>query len=124
MFSLRIARPIQQQIDEAIQETWGRANCPKTIHVDGPRDPVYFGERLDWMRRRLLKLQDEQKTRFLQHVSQRALGDVPPTAMREGADLHRGVWRGRRAERESNSAYRKRFVQQQYPVAEADRGFC
>src|SRR4051794_19743462 len=66
MFSLRIARPIQQ-IDEAIRNM-GQGQLSKAIRVDGPQDLVYFGERLDWMRRRLLKL-EEQKTRFLQHVS-------------------------------------------------------
>ena len=62
MFSLRIARPIQQ-IDEAIRNM-GQGKLFKAIHVDGPQDLVYFGERLDWMRRRLLKL-EEQKTRLL-----------------------------------------------------------
>jgi two-component system sensor histidine kinase GlrK len=82
MFSLRIARPIQQ-IDEAIRNM-GQGKLSKAIHVDGPQDLVYFGERLDWMRRRLLKL-EEQKTRFLQHVSHEL--KTPLTAMREGADL-------------------------------------
>jgi two-component system sensor histidine kinase GlrK len=82
MFSLRIARPIQQ-IDEAIRNM-GQGKLSKPIRVDGPQDLVYFGERLDWMRRRLLKL-EEQKTRFLQHVSHEL--KTPLTAMREGADL-------------------------------------
>src|SRR6187455_1086945 len=81
-FSVRIARPIRQ-IDEAIRNM-GQGELSKVIRVDGPQDLVYFGERLDWMRRRLLKL-EEQKTRFLQHVSHEL--KTPLTAMREGADL-------------------------------------
>ncbi|MBA4142082.1 MAG: HAMP domain-containing histidine kinase [Nitrosospira sp.] len=81
-FSVRIARPIRQ-IDEAIRNM-GQGELSKAIRVDGPQDLVYFGERLDWMRRRLLKL-EEQKTRFLQHVSHEL--KTPLTAMREGADL-------------------------------------
>lgn len=81
-FSVRIARPIRQ-IDEAIRNM-GQGELHKAIRVHGPQDLVYFGERLDWMRRRLLKL-EEQKTRFLQHVSHEL--KTPLTAMREGADL-------------------------------------
>ena len=81
-FSVRIARPIRQ-IDEAIRNM-GQGELFKPISVEGPQDLVYFGERLDWMRRRLLKL-EEQKTRFLQHVSHEL--KTPLTAMREGADL-------------------------------------
>ncbi len=82
MFSLRIAHPIRQ-IDEAIR-TMGEGALFKPIRVDGPQDLRYLGERLDWLRRRLLKL-EEQKTKFLQHVSHEL--KTPLTAMREGADL-------------------------------------
>ncbi|MDQ3186728.1 MAG: ATP-binding protein [Pseudomonadota bacterium] len=82
IFSVRIARPIRQ-IDEAIRNM-GQGELFKAIRVDGPQDLIYLGERLDWMRRRLLKL-EEQKTRFLQHVSHEL--KTPLTAMREGADL-------------------------------------
>jgi two-component system sensor histidine kinase GlrK len=82
IFSVWVARPIRQ-IDEAIRNM-GQGELFKAIRVEGPRDLVYFGERLDWMRRRLLKL-EEQKTRFLQHVSHEL--KTPLTAMREGADL-------------------------------------
>jgi two-component system sensor histidine kinase GlrK len=82
IFSVWVARPIRQ-IDEAIRNM-GQGELFKAIRVDGPRDLMYFGERLDWMRRRLLKL-EEQKTRFLQHVSHEL--KTPLTAMREGADL-------------------------------------
>ncbi len=82
IFSLRIAHPIRQ-IDEAIR-TMGKGELFKPIRVDGPQDLKYLGERLDWLRRRLLKL-EEQKTRFLQHVSHEL--KTPLTAMREGADL-------------------------------------
>ncbi|MEO6422893.1 MAG: ATP-binding protein [Candidatus Nitrotoga sp.] len=81
-FSLLITRPIRQ-IDEAIRNM-GQGELSKTVRVDGPQDLMYLGERLDWMRRRLLKL-EEQKTRFLQHVSHEL--KTPLTSMREGADL-------------------------------------
>jgi two-component system sensor histidine kinase GlrK len=81
-FSVLITRPIRQ-IDEAIRNM-GQGELSKTVRVDGPQDLMYLGERLDWMRRRLLKL-EEQKTRFFQHVSHEL--KTPLTSMREGADL-------------------------------------
>ncbi|WP_239250583.1 HAMP domain-containing sensor histidine kinase [Candidatus Nitrotoga sp. M5] len=81
-FSWLITRPIRQ-IDGAIRNM-GQGELSKTILVDGPQDLMYLGERLDWMRRRLLKL-EEQKTRFLQHVSHEL--KTPLTSMREGANL-------------------------------------
>jgi two-component system sensor histidine kinase GlrK len=81
-FSVLITRPIRQ-IDEAIRNM-GQGELSKIVRVDGPQDLMYLGERLDWMRRRLLKL-EEQKSKFLQHVSHEL--KTPLTSMREGADL-------------------------------------
>jgi two-component system sensor histidine kinase GlrK len=81
-FSVLITRPIRQ-IDEAIRNM-GQGELSKIVRVDGPQDLMYLGERLDWMRRRLLKL-EEQKTKFLRHVSHEL--KTPLTSMREGADL-------------------------------------
>jgi len=52
--------------------------------VYGPRDLVYLGERLDWLRRRLAEL-EEQKQRFLHHVSHEL--KTPLAALREGVEL-------------------------------------
>lgn len=81
-FSILITRPIRQ-IDEAIR-TMGQGQLSQVIVVEGPEDLRYLGERLDWMRRRLLLL-EAQKTEFLQHVSHEL--KTPLTAMREGSDL-------------------------------------
>ncbi len=52
--------------------------------VRGPQDLELLGERLDWMRLRLLAL-EEQKTLFLQNISHEL--KTPLTSIREGADL-------------------------------------
>ena len=77
-----IARPIRQ-IDDAIR-TMGQGELSRAVTVTGPQDLRYLGEQLDWMRRRLLEV-EEQKTRFLRHVSHEL--KTPLTAIREGADL-------------------------------------
>lgn len=82
VFSLLIARPIRQ-IDEAIYRM-GQGELSKPVRVRGPQNLIYLGERLDWMRRRLLKL-EEQKIQFLRHVSHEL--KTPLTSIREGVDL-------------------------------------
>lgn len=81
-FSVLIARPIRQ-IDEAIR-TMGQGELSRRVVVTGPEDLRYLGEQLDWMRLRLLEV-EEQKARFLRHVSHEL--KTPLTAIREGADL-------------------------------------
>jgi two-component system sensor histidine kinase GlrK len=72
-----------RQLDRAIR-TIGRADQGEGITVMGTPDITYLGRRLEWLRRRLGEL-EEQKNRFLQHVSHDL--KTPLTAMREGAQL-------------------------------------
>jgi two-component system sensor histidine kinase GlrK len=77
-----IARPIAQ-LDAAIRQLGG-ADFSQPIAVRGPEDLKTLGERLDWLRRRLVELEDE-KNRFLRHLSHEL--KTPLTALREGAEL-------------------------------------
>ena len=79
-----ISRPIRQ-IDRAIHRL-GDGNFTDPVSISGPRDLEQLGERLDWLRDRLLEL-EHGKTRFLQHMSHEL--KTPLTAIREGADLLR-----------------------------------
>ncbi|GJL74628.1 MAG TPA: HAMP domain-containing sensor histidine kinase [Nitrosomonas sp.] len=82
LFSILITRPIKQ-IDEAIYNL-GQGELLKPINVTGPQNLKQLGKRLDWLRRRLLKL-EKQKNQFLRHISHEL--KTPLTAIREGADL-------------------------------------
>jgi two-component system sensor histidine kinase GlrK len=84
IFASLLARPVRQ-IDRSIQ-TLGAGDFEVPIRVRGPRDLEFLGERLDWLRRRLLDLQVE-KARFLAHMSHEL--KTPLTAIREGAELMR-----------------------------------
>jgi two-component system sensor histidine kinase GlrK len=77
-----IARPIAE-LDAAIRQLGG-ADFSQPISVRGPEDLKTLGERLDWLRRRLVELEDE-KNRFLRHLSHEL--KTPLTALREGAEL-------------------------------------
>src|SRR5688572_22655980 len=77
-----IARPIAE-LDAAIRQLGG-ADFAHPIAVRGPDDLRTLGERLDWLRRRLVELEDE-KNRFLRHLSHEL--KTPLTALREGAEL-------------------------------------
>jgi two-component system, NtrC family, sensor histidine kinase GlrK len=77
-----IARPIAE-LDAAIRQL-GAADFSRPIVVPGPDDLKTLGERLDWLRRRLVELEDE-KNRFLRHLSHEL--KTPLTALREGAEL-------------------------------------
>jgi two-component system, NtrC family, sensor histidine kinase GlrK len=77
-----IRRPITQ-IESAIRQL-GEGSFEPKISVDGPADLESLGRQLDWLRLRLLDL-EEQKSRFLRHVSHEL--KTPLTALREGVEL-------------------------------------
>ncbi len=81
-FTYMLVRPIRD-LEGAINRL-GEGKLAKRIRVSGPRDIEKLGEQLDWLRQRLISLED-QKTRFFQHVSHEL--KTPLTALREGSDL-------------------------------------
>lgn len=82
VFSVVIARPVRQ-IDRAIA-LMGKGKLSLPVRVDGPRNLAYLGERLDWLRLRLLKL-EEQKMQFFRHVSHEL--KTPLASIKEGSGL-------------------------------------
>ncbi len=81
-FTILITRPIRQ-LDSAIRQL-GSEQFVTPIKVKGPQDLENLGHRLDWLRQRLVDL-EQQKTRFLRHVSHEL--KTPLTAIREGSEL-------------------------------------
>jgi two-component system sensor histidine kinase GlrK len=77
-----IARPIAE-VDSAIRQL-GSADFERPIRVSGPQDLQSLGERLDWLRLRLVEL-EAQKNRFLRHLSHDL--KTPLAALREGTEL-------------------------------------
>lgn len=82
IFLTLIARPMRQ-LDQAIRSL-GSGKFNRPIHVEGLNDLADLGRRLNWLRVRLIELQ-EQKTFFLQHISHDL--KTPLTSIVEGAEL-------------------------------------
>lgn len=82
VFTILLNRPIKQ-IDHAIR-LLGDGRFSSAISVTGPRDLEYLGQRLNWLRGRLLDVEN-QKTKFIRHVSHEL--KTPLTALREGTEL-------------------------------------
>jgi len=85
IFTILIAKPIRQ-LAQAIRQL-GDGQFTRSIAVSGPKDLASLGERLDWLRLRLVALEQE-KSKFLQHVSHDL--KTPLTAIREGSELLAG----------------------------------
>lgn len=82
LFVYLIARPVRQ-IDQAIRRL-GSGEFATPVAVEGPQDLEELGRRLDWMRGRLLELEN-QKVMFLRHMSHEL--KTPLATIREGAEL-------------------------------------
>jgi two-component system sensor histidine kinase GlrK len=82
LFLFLIGRPLTQ-LDHAIR-LLGDGELYAPVQVRGPQDLETLGERLEWLRTRLLELEEEKKS-FLRHVSHEL--KTPLTALREGAEL-------------------------------------
>lgn len=81
-FTVLIARPIRQ-IDAALRRMGG-GDFSSPVGVSGPRDLQLLGRRIEWLRHRLIEL-EQQKNRFLRQVSHEL--KTPLTALREGSEL-------------------------------------
>jgi Signal transduction histidine kinase len=81
-FTYLLSAPIRD-LDKAIHRL-GEGELARRIRITGPADIAHLGVQLDWLRQRLITLED-QKTRFFQHVSHEL--KTPLTALREGSDL-------------------------------------
>lgn len=77
-----LTRPIRH-MDIAIRRL-GMGDYTDMIAIDGPADLRTLGQRLEWLRVQLREL-EEQKERFLRHVSHEL--KTPLTSIREGSEL-------------------------------------
>jgi two-component system, NtrC family, sensor histidine kinase GlrK len=82
VFTVLILRPMRQ-INRSIH-TLGSGRFDRPIRITGPHDLAELGARLDWLRQRLVEL-EQQKVTFLRHISHEL--KTPLTNIREGTEL-------------------------------------
>ncbi len=82
VFSWMINRPIRE-LRASIQQL-GRGDHAPLPPIGGPQDIVELGREMEWLRQRLQAL-EEQKIRFLRHVSHEL--KTPLASLREGVGL-------------------------------------
>jgi two-component system sensor histidine kinase GlrK len=81
-FGIWLTRPLNR-LEKAIIGL-GENRLDEAIRIDGPADLQLVGQRLDWLRLRLVEL-DADKSRFLRHVSHEL--KTPLASLREGVSL-------------------------------------
>jgi two-component system sensor histidine kinase GlrK len=84
LFILLLSKPIRQ-IDKSI-ENLGEGNFQSPISISGPEDIENLGMKLDWLRKRLAKL-DKEKVKLIAHISHDL--KTPLASIKEGAGLLR-----------------------------------
>lgn len=77
-----INRPLRR-LDDGIRRL-GAGDFSVALNLEGLRDLEQLGERLDWMRCRLMEVEADKK-RFLQHISHEL--KTPLSTIREGSEL-------------------------------------
>lgn len=82
VFTVLITSPLLQ-IEKAINQL-GSGVYKTQIAIKGPKDLIKLGDRLDWLRSRLEKL-EQQRTSFLRHVSHEL--KTPLASMQESSSL-------------------------------------
>lgn len=81
-FGVWLSRPLRR-LEQAVIGL-GENRLDRPVQIDGPSDLRSLGHRLEWLRLRLQEL-DEDKARFLRHVSHEL--KTPLAALREGVAL-------------------------------------
>ncbi len=82
VFGIGLTRPLKR-LEQAIVGL-GENRLNDSISIDGPADLQRVGQRLEWLRLRLVEL-DADKARFLRHVSHEL--KTPLASLREGVSL-------------------------------------
>ena len=82
-FGREVLTRVFNRFERAVM-TLGEGRLDQEINIEGPADMRRMGRRLDWLRQRLLAL-EEQRTFVLRHVSHEL--KTPLAALREGSSL-------------------------------------
>jgi len=82
IFGLWLSRPMKR-LERAVVAL-GESRFEQPVRIGGPADLRTLGQRLEWLRLRLKEL-DEDKARFLRHISHEL--KTPLAALREGVAL-------------------------------------
>lgn len=82
LLALVIVKPVRQTVS-AIRKL-GDGSFDKEITISGPPELAALGDQLEWLRHRLLQL-DEDKAKFLAHLSHEL--KTPLSNLREGSEL-------------------------------------